>query len=96
MQGGWVYILTNKPSGILYTGVTADLSRRVCQHREAGTPGFTRRCGLKRLVWCEHHETIASAMEREETIKRWPRAWTIQLILSNNPDWHDLYERLKR
>ena len=58
MRGGWVYILTNKPNGILYTGVARDLPRRIWQHREGLSPGFTRRYGLKCLVWCEYDDTI--------------------------------------
>ena len=69
MHGGWVYILTNKPNGILYTGVTSDLAHRAWEHREGKTPGFTRRYGVRRLVWCEHHETIAGAIQRERNMK---------------------------
>jgi len=94
MDGGWVYILTNKPNGILYTGVTRELARRVSQHRERVAPGFTNRYGLKRLVWCEHHTTIAGAIQREKNMKHWPRAWKVRLILADNPDWNDLYETL--
>jgi putative endonuclease len=96
MRGGWVYILTNKPNGILYTGVTRDLARRSWEHRDGKTPGFTRRYGVKRLVWCEHHDAIASAIQREKNMKHWPRAWKVRLILAMNPDWDDLYERLNQ
>ena len=61
MRGGWVYIVTNKPNGILYTGVTRNIARRAWEHREGIIAGFTRRYGLKRLVWCEHHETMLPA-----------------------------------
>ena len=67
MRGGWVYILTNKPNGILYTGVTRDIASRAWQHREGSAAGFTRRYGLMRLVWCERHETILGAIQREKT-----------------------------
>jgi len=96
MHGGWVYILTNKPHGILYTGVTSDLARRAQEHREGKTPGFTRRYRVKRLVWCEHHETITSAIQRERNMKHWPRAWKVRLILAMNPEWDDLYETLNQ
>ena len=65
MRGGWVYILTNKPNGILYTGVTRDIAKRAWQHREGIAAGFTRRYGVKRLVWREHHDTIVGAIQRE-------------------------------
>jgi putative endonuclease len=96
MRGGWVYILTNKPNGILYTGVTSDLARRAWEHRQGVVPGFTRRYGTKRLVWCERHDTIIGAIQRERNMKHWPRAWKVRLILAMNPDWDDLYETLNR
>ena len=94
MAGGWVYIVTNRPNGTLYVGVTSDLPRRIWEHREGVIDGFTRRYGLKRLVWCEAHETIQSAIQREKTMKHWPRAWKVRLILAANPEWADLYDRL--
>ncbi|MGK2923732.1 MAG: GIY-YIG nuclease family protein [Methyloceanibacter sp.] len=96
MDGGWVYILTNKPNGILYTGVTRDIARRAFEHREGRTPGFTRRYGVNRLVWYEHHDAIAGAIQRERTMKHWPRAWKVRLILAMNPNWDDLYDSLNR
>ena len=81
MSGGWVYIMTNRPNGVLYTGVTSDIARRAYEHREGIVPGFTKRYGLKRLVYMEHHETIAAAIQRESNIKHWPRAWKARLIL---------------
>jgi len=96
MRGGWVYILTNKPDGILYTGVTRDIVRRAWEHREGMVPSFTRRYGVKRLVWCEHHDTISSAIQRERNMKHWPRAWKVRLILAMNPEWDDLYETLNQ
>jgi putative endonuclease len=82
MQGGWVYILTNRPNGTLYVGVTADLARRIYEHREGLVDGFSRRYGLKQLVYAEHHDRIELAIQREITIKHWPRAWKANLILS--------------
>jgi putative endonuclease len=73
-----------------------DLARRVWQHREAPVAGFTQRYGLKRLVWCEYHETIIGAIQREKTIKHWPRAWKVRLIHANNPNWNDLYETINQ
>jgi putative endonuclease len=94
MQGGWVYIMTNRPNGTLYTGVTSDLARRAWEHREALVEGFTKRHGLKLLVYAERHETIRTAIQRERNMKHWPRAWKVRLILKDNPEWKDLYPHL--
>ena len=69
----------------LYTAVTSALLGRVWQHREKVTGGFTKRYGVKRLVWFEVHETMESAIRREKTIKRWLRQWKIELIEKENP-----------
>jgi putative endonuclease len=93
-KGGWVYILTNRPNGILYTGVTADLIRRTAQHRAGEIDGFSQRYRLKMLVYFERYEAIVSAIAREKAIKAWKRAWKIRLIVAGNPDWDDLYESI--
>ena len=84
-MGGWIYIMTNRPNGVLYIGVTSDLIRRVWQHREGLIEGFTKRHDLKRLVYYESHEDIAAAIQRETNLKHWPRAWKVNLILASNP-----------
>lgn len=94
MQGGWVYILTNKPNGTLYVGVTSDLAHRVWEHREGVADGFTKQYGLKRLVYIERHEDIRIAIQREKNLKHWPRAWKVRIILDTNPSWDDLYDLL--
>jgi putative endonuclease len=86
--------MTNRPNGVLYLCVTADLIRRVCQHREGLVEGFTKRYGLTRLVYVERHPNISSAIRREMTMKHWPRAWKVHLILRDNPEWADLYDQL--
>ena len=86
-----VYIMTNRRRGTLYTGVTNNLVRRVFEHKEGAVEGFTRRYGLKSLVYYEVHEEPRGAIEREKTVKRWRRAWKIALIEEENPDWRDLY-----
>ena len=88
---GYVYILTNRPHGTLYTGVTSDLVRRVYMHRKGVVAGFTKRYNLKKLVFYEKHEYIQDAIVREKRIKEWKRAWKVKLIEENNPDWRDLY-----
>ncbi len=94
MKGGWVYIVTNKPYGTLYVGVTADIARRAWEHREGLVDGFTKRHGLHRLVYAEPHDEIQLAIQREKTIKHWPRQWKVNLIRDINPSWNDLYETL--
>ena len=94
MRGGWIYIVTNRPNGVLYTGVTSNLSRRIYEHREGLIEGFTQRYGLKCLVYYERYEIITDAIQREKNIKHWPRAWKVRLLLDFNPEWRDLYEDL--
>jgi putative endonuclease len=94
MHGGWVYILTNRPNGTLYIGVTSNLVQRIWQHREGVVPGFTKQYGLKRLVYFEAYDDIQTAIQREKNMKHWPRTWKVRLILSSNPEWRDLYETL--
>ena len=86
----FVYILASKPWGTLYTGVTSDLEARVYQHREGLFEGFTKRYGVKTLVYFEQHGNADSAIRREKRIKKWPRVWKINLIRTGNPDWRDL------
>ena len=94
MRGGWVYIVTNRRNGTLYLGVTANIARRAWEHREGVAEGFTKRYGLKRLVYAEFHDDITTAIQREKTMKHWPPRWKIALIQEMNPDWDDLYETL--
>jgi len=94
MAGGWVYIMTNRPDGTLYVGVTAVLPKRAYEHREGVIDGFTKQYGLKMLVYYERHDDIRTAIQREKTIKHWPRAWKVRLIHSMNPEWNDLYDTL--
>jgi len=91
-KGGWVYILTNRPNGILYIGVTSDLVRRIAQHRSGEIVGFAQKWGLKRLVYFERHDDIVAAIARESAMKKWRRAWKVQLIMKDNFAWDDLYE----
>jgi putative endonuclease len=90
----WVYIVTDKPYGTLYTGVTGCLPRRSFQHREGSIEGFTKKYGLKILVYCEEHPTAYDAITREKRIKKWNRDWKIQLIEKLNPTWRDWYNEL--
>jgi putative endonuclease len=90
----WVYLMTNRPDGILYVGSTVDLARRAWEHREGVVDSFTKKYGLKRLVYAEEHQTVFLAKQREMNMKHWPRKWKVQLIHRDNPDWDDLYDKL--
>ena len=86
----FTYILASKPWGTLYIGMTSDLQARVFQHKEGSIEGFTKRYGVKTLVYFEIHATAMSAIHREKRLKKWPRAWKINLVRTDNPDWKDL------
>jgi putative endonuclease len=88
----WVYILPSQPGGTLYVGVTNNLIRRVFEHREGLVRGFTKRYGIKMLVYFEQHETAIAAIQREKNIKHWSREWKVDLTVAKNPDWRDLYD----
>jgi putative endonuclease len=88
----YVYILASKPNGTLYIGMTNNVARRVWQHRQGLVEGFTKRYTVHRLVHCETFARPIDAIQREKRLKKWNRAWKIQLIESANPEWKDLYE----
>jgi putative endonuclease len=90
----FVYILANKPQGVMYVGVTNDLARRTFEHKSKILPGFTTKYGVSRLVYFEEHGSILEARDRERAVKRWRRAWKFKLIEQMNPDWQDLYDQL--
>jgi putative endonuclease len=89
-RGGWTYIMTNKPRGVLYVGVTADLPSRIMQHREGKGSDFCRRYNLSLLVHAEPHAAIEDAIVREKALKAWKRDWKVELIERANPEWQDL------
>ena len=90
----WVYILASRPRGTLYVGMTNDLRDRVWEHREGVAEGFTKKYGVKMLVYFEQHDALETALERERRIKRWARSWKVDLIRARNPDWRDLFDDL--
>ncbi|MCV3273141.1 GIY-YIG nuclease family protein [Roseobacter sinensis] len=93
-QNPAVYIVTNRPGGTLYIGMTGNLRHRVWQHRTHALPGFTDRYNLERLVWFELHSEMRVAIQREKSLKRWRRAWKVALIQESNPGWRDLWPEL--
>ncbi len=86
-----VYILASQKNGTLYIGVTGDLARRIWSHREGLVEGFTKRYDVKKLVHIERFADVALAIAREKAMKKWRRAWKIELIERDNPGWDDLY-----
>jgi putative endonuclease len=94
MKRFFVYILASERNGTVYTGVTSDLVRRVWEHRQKATPGFTERYNIGRLVYFVELATAHEATTREKQIKKWNRAWKLRLIEETNPNWDDLYQGL--
>jgi putative endonuclease len=90
----WVYMLASQRNGTLYIGVTRDLAKRIYEHRQGLTGGFTKRYGVDRLVFAEPHDSAVAAIQREKNLKHWPRRWKLRLIERDNPDWDDLYEKI--
>ncbi len=91
MCDAWVYLMTSRPFGPLYVGVTNDIARRALEHREGRGSSFTTRYRLTRLVYLERHDDIVVAIRREKAMKHWPRAWKLNLIEGLNPHWEDLF-----
>ena len=89
-----VYILANKPRGVLYIGVTSNIHNRIWQHKHGLVEGFSKKYNTHRLVWFEAHAEMYRAITREKQLKKWNRAWKIELIESFNPEWHDLYNSI--
>jgi putative endonuclease len=87
-----VYIMASARNGTLYIGVTSSLPQRIAQHREGTFGGFTAKYAVKRLVWFEAHSTMEHAIVREKQLKKWNRAWKLELIEKANPAWRDLAE----
>lgn len=90
----YVYILASQRNGTLYIGQTDSISRRISEHQEAAVPGFTAKYGVKRLVYYEAYETREAAFRRERAMKKWRRAWKLELIERFNPGWQDLADDL--
>ena len=90
----FVYILASKPHGVLYTGVTSDLPRRMAEHRSGAIAGFTRHYNVHVLVYFEPHQSMEEARCREYQVKRWRRRWKVEMIERHNPEWRDRFEEL--
>ena len=90
----YVYILASQRNGTLYVGMTDDIAKRTWMHKSGVLPGFTKKHGVKILVWYEVHDSRESAFQRERQIKKWNRVWKLELIEKMNPAWRDLYDDL--
>lgn len=93
-MSAYVYILASQKNGTLYIGVTANLVKRVYEHKNKLADGFTKRYGVSRLVYYEIFDQMITAIEREKQLKRWHRDWKINLVESKNNNWDDLYYSL--
>ena len=94
MNTYYVYILASKKNGVLYTGVTNNLVKRIYEHKENLIKGFTQKYFVHKLVYFEPTYNIESAITREKQIKNWRRQWKIELIEEQNPNWEDLYKKI--
>ncbi|MBL8121789.1 GIY-YIG nuclease family protein [Candidatus Saccharibacteria bacterium] len=92
VHGGFVYILASTKNGTLYIGVTSDLIRRLDQHKAHAVEGFAQKYRVDQLVYVEQFTDISGAIAREKQLKKWNRAWKIELIEKYNPGWRDLSE----
>jgi len=91
-----VYILANKKNGVLYTGFTDDIKRRMHEHKNKLFKGFTKKYNTDKLIYYETHLNIEEAQLREKRIKKWERKWKIKLIEKRNPEWDDLSKDFNR
>jgi putative endonuclease len=89
-----VYILASDRNGTLYIGVTSELTKRVYEHRSDAIDGFTKKYGVHHLVYYELHPDMLSAITREKQLKKWDRAWKLELIEERNPAWRDLWDEI--
>ncbi len=89
-----VYVLTSRPNGTLYVGVTSDLVKRVWEHKNNQVDGFTQRYHVHTLVYFEQHGDMLAAIKREKQLKSWNRDWKIRLIEKDNPAWSDLWTEI--
>ena len=95
MNTYYVYILCSKRNGTLYIGVTSNLIKRVYEHKQNLVEGFTKKYNVKNLVYYENTSDVKAAIQREKQLKKWKRAWKIELIEKNNPTWDDLFYSLR-
>ncbi len=93
-MNSYIYIMTNKSKGTLYIGVTSNIIKRIYEHKNKLTDGFTKKYNLKKLVYYEIYDDIDEAIKREKQLKSWKREWKIELIEKINDNWNDLYDEI--
>ena len=93
-KAGFVYLMTNKRNGTLYLGVTSSLVQRAYQHRNGVLEGFSKKYGCNRLVWFDAFDDLQEARACELRMKKWKRAWKVELIEGTNPNWDDLFDTI--
>ena len=91
----YIYILFNKPNGTIHTGITSDLAKRIWEHKNKITGGFTAKYNVDKLGYYEEFTDIKDAIAREKQIKGGSRKKKLDLIMNGNPNWIDLYEQIK-
>ena len=91
---GYIYLMASGRNGTTYLGVTSDLLKRVWQHRNEVIDSFSKTYGCTRLVWYAAFDDMQQARQRELQMKKWKRAWKVELIERDNPQWLDLFDRL--
>ena len=94
MNRHYFYILASKKNGTLYIGTTHNMARRIQEHRMNLIPGFSSQHDISILVHLEEYSLMSDAAAREKKLKKWNRAWKIQLIEERNPEWKDLSQYL--
>ena len=94
MSRHYLYILSTKKNGTLYVGVTHNIARRLQEHKTSLIPGFSSQYNISILVHLEEFSLMSDAVAREKKLKKWNRAWKIQLIEERNPEWKDLSQFL--
>lgn len=90
----FVYIVARERNGTFYVGVTSDLPKRVWEHKNEVADGFTKKYGIRNLVYYEVFSDPENAIKREKRLKKWNRSWKMKVIEEQNPDWKDLYEQI--
>lgn len=93
-MNSYIYIMTNKSKGTLYIGVTSNIIKRIYEHKNKLTDGFTKKYNLKKLVYYEIYDDINEAIKREKQLKSWKREWKIELVEKINNNWNDLYDEI--
>lgn len=90
----YVYILTKDKNSTFYVGITSDLAKRIWEHKNGAADGFTKKYGIKTLVYYEVFDDPENAIKREKRLKKWNRGWKMSIIEKTNPDFRDLYEEI--